>query len=64
MAYPKYLVNSVARERKRKTKPRLCLRCIRLFNSLGPENRICPRCSGRAPDSGYRNSTCGENRDW
>lgn len=27
------------------TKKRICLRCNKKFNSTGPGNRICPKCS-------------------
>ena len=28
---------------------RTCLKCLRKFNSQGPSNRICGKCSGTKP---------------
>jgi predicted amidophosphoribosyltransferase len=29
---------------KKQAKPRVCLRCQKLFPSRGPQNRLCARC--------------------
>ena len=43
--------------RKPKVRPdrkRLCLRCLRMFPSLGPQNRICRKCQGERADMSDR----------
>ena len=43
--------NNVLREEKKLQRQRICLRCDKPFNSRGPHNRICPRCtSSRGED--------------
>lgn len=35
-------------EKKQQTKTRICLMCLKKFESEGPHNRICPGCKGSA----------------